>query len=228
MSGRLLFILLIGTIAIGAIAIGGNYWYTKDQETKRLAQEQEMMRSVPTNVKSKTVSESVTQTRSVYPATSKSALNDMAHLVAGRTDPFAPTVTTLQRVKTTIEKETQVSKVPPPPAGALSLDNEMDLPPEPKVSWSETVKTTELPGPPDKPILANRVKLNAIFDDKIVLDLIDPDLRRALGMRKFITLKEGDTLTVDGETTHVAKVDGDYCILTEGASRRRLMLGPIR
>lgn len=223
MSGRLAFIILIG-----AIAICGTYWYTKDQESKQIAQEQEMMRTVPVNVKSKTVTQTVTQTRSVYPATAKSALNDMAHAVAGRVDPFAPTVTTIQRIKTKIEKETKISKVPPPPEGALSLDNQLDLPPEPKVSWTETVKTSELPNPPDKPILANRVRLNAIVDDKIVLDLIDPDLRRALGMRKFITLKEGDTLTVDGETTHVAKVDGDYCILTEGASRRRLMLNPIR
>lgn len=223
MSRRLLIILLIG-----AIAIGGTYWYTKDQENKQLAQEQEMIRSAPANIKSKTVTQTVTQTKSVYPATSKSALNDMAHAIAGRVDPFAPTVTSVQRIKTTIEKETKFSKVPPPPAGALSLDNQLDLPPEPKVSWTETVKTSELPNPPEKPILANRVKLNAIFDDKIVLDLIDPDLRRALGMRKFITLKEGDTLTVDGETTHVAKVDGDYCVLTEGASRRRLMLSPIR
>jgi hypothetical protein len=187
-----------------------------------------MMRNVPNNVKSKTVTQTVTQTRSVYPATSKTALNDMAHAVAGRVDPFAPTVTTVQRIKTTIEKETKISKVPPPPNGALNLDNEMSLPPEPKVSWSETVKTSELPGPPDKPILANRVRLNAIFDNNIVLDLIDPDLRRALGMRKFITLKEGDNLTVDGETTHVAKVDDDYCVLTEGSSRRRLVLTPIR
>lgn len=223
MSGRLMLILLIG-----AIAIGGTYWYTKDQETKQTAQEQEMMRSVATNIKSKTITQSVSQTRSVYPATSKTALNDMAHAVAGRVDPFAPTVTTVQRINNTIEKETKISKVPPPPDGALSLDNEMSLPPEPKVSWSETIKTSELPGPPDKPILANRVRLNAIFDNNIVLDLVDPDLRRALGMRKFITLKEGDDLTVDGETTHVAKVDDDYCVLTEGSSRRRLVLTPIR
>ncbi|MCW5821951.1 MAG: hypothetical protein KIT34_04065 [Cyanobacteria bacterium TGS_CYA1] len=223
MSGRLAIIILVG-----AITIFGTYWYTKDQESKQIALEQEMMRTVPVNVKSKTVTQTVTQSRSVYPATSKSALNDMAHAVAGRVDPFAPTETTVQRIKTTIEKETKISKVPPPPDGALNLDNQLDLPPEPKVSWTETVKTSELPNPPDKPILANRVRLNAIVDDKIVLDLIDPDLRSALGMRKFITLKEGDTLTVDGETTHVAKVDGDHCVLTEGASRRRLVLAPIR
>lgn len=223
MNGRLISLLLIVVIAIG-----GTYLFRKDQENKRIVQEQEMMRKVPNNVKSKTVTEVVNQTRSVYPATSKTLLTDMARAVAGRVDPFAPTITTVQRIKTTIEKETKISKVPPPPDGALNLDNEMSLPPEPKVSWSDTVKTSELPGPPDKPILANRVRLNAIFDNNIVLDLIDPDLRRALGMRKFITLKEGDNLTVDGETTHVAKVDEDYCVLTEGSSRRRLVLTPIR
>ncbi|QQR57955.1 MAG: hypothetical protein IPG59_00260 [Candidatus Melainabacteria bacterium] len=223
MNGRLISLLLIVVIAIG-----GTYLFRKDQENKRIVQEQEMMRKVPNNVKSKTVTEIVNQTRSVYPATSKTLLTDMARAVAGRVDPFAPTTTTVQRIKTTIEKETKISKVPPPPNGALNLENEMSLPPEPKVSWSDTVKTSELPGPPDKPILANRVRLNAIFDNNIVLDLIDPDLRRALGMRKFITLKEGDNLTVDGETTHVAKVDDDYCLLTEGSSRRRLVLTPIR
>ncbi|MBP7863070.1 hypothetical protein KA183_15390 [bacterium] len=223
MNGRLISLLLIVVIAIG-----GTYLFRKDQENKRIVQEQEMMRKVPNNVKSKTVTEIVNQTRSVYPATSKTLLTDMARAVAGRVDPFAPTITTVQRIKTTIEKETKISKVPPPPNGALNLENEMSLPPEPKVSWSDTVKTSELPGPPDKPILANRVRLNAIFDNNIVLDLIDPDLRRALGMRKFITLKEGDNLTVDGETTHVAKVDDDYCLLTEGSSRRRLVLTPIR
>jgi len=222
-NGRLISLLLIVVIAIG-----GTYLFRKDQENKRIVQEQEMMRKVPNNVKSKTVTEIVNQTRSVYPATSKTLLTDMARAVAGRVDPFAPTITTVQRIKTTIEKETKISKVPPPPNGALNLENEMSLPPEPKVSWSDTVKTSELPGPPDKPILANRVRLNAIFDNNIVLDLIDPDLRRALGMRKFITLKEGDNLTVDGETTHVAKVDDDYCLLTEGSSRRRLVLTPIR
>ena len=223
MNGRLISLLLIVVIAIG-----GTYLLRKDQNNKRIVQEQEMMRKVPNNVKSKTVTEIVNQTRSVYPATSKTLLTDMARAVAGRVDPFAPTITTVQRIKTTIEKETKISKVPPPPNGALNLENEMSLPPEPKVSWSDTVKTSELPGPPDKPILANRVRLNAIFDNNIVLDLIDPDLRRALGMRKFITLKEGDNLTVDGETTHVAKVDDDYCLLTEGSSRRRLVLTPIR
>jgi uncharacterized membrane protein len=63
MSGRLILILLIGAISIGA-----TYLYTKDQETKQTAQEQEMMRSVATNIKSKTITQSVSQTRSVYPS----------------------------------------------------------------------------------------------------------------------------------------------------------------
>ncbi len=222
MSGRLILIILIG-----ALAIGGTYWYTKDQETKLEAQEQEMMQKIPANIKSKIAKEQTTITKTVYPATTKSALIDMGHASAGRVDPFAATMKIEEERQKLIVSKTTTTKIPPPPSG-LNLDGNLDLPPEPKTDWSETVKTSELPNPPEKPILANRVRLNAIFDNNIVLDLVDPDLRRALGMRKFITLKEGDTLTVDGETTHVAQVNVDSVILTESGSRRRLVLHPIR
>lgn len=221
MSGRMIMILLIG-----AISIGVTYWFTKDQEAKQTAQEQEMMKNIPANIKSKITAQTTTITRTVYPATAKSAIIDMARASAGRVDPFAPTLQAEEKKKIVATKTESKEYIPLPPG--VDLDKEADLPPEPKVDWSESVKTSELPHPPDKPILANRVRLNAIFDNNIVLDLIDPDLRRALGMRKFITLKEGESLTVDGETTHVAQVNPDSVVLTESGSRRRLVLAPIR
>ncbi|MBX9667928.1 MAG: hypothetical protein K2X93_09935 [Candidatus Obscuribacterales bacterium] len=114
--------------------------------------------------------------------------------------------------------------LPPPPPG---VDSQVigDLPPPPPPTDGGTgITFDELPPPPEKPLLMRKLKLNAIVGDRVILTFKDRSYPAKHGMKRFITLTEGQEF----DTVTLVSINRDKAVLEEDGKKQIVHLDPIK
>jgi len=102
--------------------------------------------------------------------------------------------------------------IPPPPPGVQSqLPGPAIQPPPP----DESLPMSELPMPPSKPSIADKLKLTGIIENKAIFTFTDNALRRAKKWPRVLALSPGEQF----ETLSVLNVSTDSVTLEEDGER---------
>lgn len=113
--------------------------------------------------------------------------------------------------------------LPPPPPGLPAPGNMNDIPPEVSSPYGGVLTMQELPLPPEKPSVADKMKLLAVVGDRAILGFKNDRLRLANKWPKTVTLGPGESF----ESVRMIQVKGDTVLLDEDGERSIKDLGPI-
>ncbi len=114
--------------------------------------------------------------------------------------------------------------LPPPPPGVDSLAAGDLPPPPPPTDGGTGITFDELPPPPEKPLLMRKLKLNAIVGDRVILTFKDRNYPAKHGMKRFITLTEGQEF----DTVTLVSINSDKAVLEEDGKKQIVHLDPIK
>jgi hypothetical protein len=152
------------------------------------------------------------------PATTRTQAQTQAKSLAGRSDPFSP----LHEVKAfphnNVERKT--SKLPPPPLKTVERLG-LEVPPPPPgtfaapVQNNQSLSLSELPSPPEKPTIAEKLKLVGIVGNEAIFNFSDIQFRLAHKYPETLVLKPGDRF----ETVNLVSVEKESVVLDEDGAR---------
>ena len=182
--------------------------------------------------------------RTLFPATKRDEASAEARQVAGRKDPMQPTAehaTFPQWSKGGVGgadeegDKPEVVKVPPPPPEIPSTKNEKLAPPPPPPSDSAVgtnipgvVDPGQLPMPPEKPSVAQFLKLTAIVGNKAILS-VPANVRSMTKWPAIISLGPGEKIEdTNNAALSVVSVDPDSVTIDEDGERSVKTLPTIR
>lgn len=180
----------------------------------------------------------------VIDATDKMAALMQARALAGRRDPFAPITARkpFPRARKTdandIASSTTASQGKETKSAKSLLDENTDLPAPPTgdseiaaaapdtvpESLPAGITSDELPPPPDKPLLVQKLKLNGIVGNRAILAFKDKGYSRENGWRPYVTLGPGDRF----DSVKLIAINDESVVLEEEGQQQTLVLGPIR
>jgi hypothetical protein len=171
------------------------------------------------------------------PATTRSEALMKARLGAGRLDPFAPTsgvspilplnpaeikpLKTVSKVHLPPPPKFSSSELVPPPPGVVSLPGTAG---EAVGSAGMGSSENDLPEPPEKPTIADKMKLVGLVDNKAFFTFTDLELRRANKFPSTVILASGEQF----ESVHLVSLDKNSVVLEEDGERITKELERIR
>jgi hypothetical protein len=161
-------------------------------------------------------------------ATSRTTAAAAAKVAAGRVNPYEPVTGGFKPYPRNRQPEPELVEdlppakdklpkpglVPPPPPSALGA---MGIP-------DYGLSVDELPAPPSKPSLADKMKLVAVIGDRAVLKITDKKLQKENKWPSTLTLGHGDAF----ESVNVIDVNGDSVTLDEDGERSVKTIDPLR
>jgi hypothetical protein len=169
----------------------------------------------------------------VLPATTRVEAVQRAKANAGRTDPLAPVEgfkpfprgATAADAKANSNKTSSSSKmlIPPPPGGL-----QLQVPPPPNSASSgsatEDLPVSELPVPPERPSIVNKLKLIGIIGQKAIFTITDLSARRVNKWPRSLMLGTGEHF----ESVEVVSIGADSALLEENGEQTTKRLERIR
>jgi hypothetical protein len=172
------------------------------------------------------------------PATTRTEAITRARIGAGRLDPFAPSSGVPKILplngSSEINPQQESRKIhlpppkfsgsgllPPPPPGMVSLPNTAA---QAASEAGKGVNETDLPEPPEKPLIAAKMKLVGLVGEKAFFTFTDSELRRANKFPSTVILATGEQF----ESVHLISIDKSTVVLEEDGERITKELERIR
>lgn len=171
----------------------------------------------------------------IIESTKKQDASFMARQDAGRVDPFGelPAFKPFPKQKAIAEAQVKADKkkkqsdflngpegLPPPPTSA-SLPDLAPPPPPPGITTDELWDQMQ---PPDKPMLSEHLKLNAILGDQVILAFKDRRFQKKNHFQQYITLSQGQVF----DTVTLIDIGKDQAVINEHGRQITMQLDPIR
>ena len=163
-----------------------------------------------------------------YTATTRSQAVQQAKSNSGRIDPLAPVEGFQPFPKGAAEKTSAAAHkvgsqdkmlIPPPPPNVGTV-----IPPPPNGSSTQDLPVSELPVPPERPSLVNKLKLTGIVGQKAIFTITDLSARRLNNWPRSLMLAAGDHF----ESVEIVSVSQDSALLQENGERTTKRLERIR
>ncbi len=173
------------------------------------------------------------------PATTRTEAVTRARIGAGRLDPFTPTAGMSKNLplngNSEINPDHASKKVHLPPPPKFSENGLLPPPPPGVVSLPNTaaqaaneagrgVIETDLPEPPEKPLIADKMKLVGLVGEKAFFTFTDAELRRANKYPSTVILATGEQF----ESVHLVSIEKSTVVLEEDGERITKELERIR
>lgn len=175
-------------------------------------------------------------------ATDKTVALIQARALAGRRDPFAPfsarkpfprarktdvndiasSTPSQEKSKSAKSSLDENSDLPASPDGDTEIAGAPDTIPD--ESLPVGITADELPPPPDKPLLAEKLKLNGIVGNRAILAFKDKGYSRENGWRPYVTLGPGQRF----DSVKLVAIGDESVVVEEEGQQRTLVLPPIR
>jgi hypothetical protein len=177
---------------------------------------------------------SISDQAAVLPATTRAQVVQRAKANAGRTDPLAPvegfkpfpsgSAATAADAKAYANKTPTKMLIPPPPGGL-----QLQVPPPPPTlgshaSSAEDLPVSELPVPPERPSIVNKLKLTGIIGQKAIFTITDLSARRLNKWPRSLMLGTGEHF----ESVEVVSIGSDSALLEENGEQTTKRLERIR
>ncbi len=169
---------------------------------------------------------------SLWPATTRAEAIQHARANAGRTDPLGPVEgfkpfpsggpATVRdtKAKATTGPASNKTLVPPPPDGLP-----LQVPPPPtSAGRAEDLPVSELPVPPERPSIVNKLKLTGIIGQKAIFSITDVGTRRQNKWPRSLMLGAGEHF----ESVEVVTIGADSALLEENGEQTTKRLERIR
>jgi hypothetical protein len=175
---------------------------------------------------------SMSDQATILPATTRMQAVQRAKANAGRTDPLAPVEgfkpfprgATTPDAKPHHNDRSSAKMLIPPPPGGVSLQ----VPPPPNAvssgSATEDLPVSELPVPPERPSIVNKLKLIGIIGQKAIFTITDLSARRVNKWPRSLMLGTGEHF----ESVEVVSISADSALLEENGEQTTKRLERIR
>lgn len=162
----------------------------------------------------------------VLKATPSDRAVEQARLGKGRADPFSPlpSVKPFPVIHVEAKLESKTTKIPPPPTSEHFQVPPPPLPPSADaiahLSNSANVSFSDLPYPPEKPNMADKLKLVGIIGDSAIFTFNDLEYRRSHKYPRTLLLGSGEGF----ESVNLARVDRHEVTLEEDGAHTKKTL----